>query len=96
MTEQTHYPDWQELTPLPYEPRPYVVEGSKFVVVETYIGFDRGTIVELVRNDKTNAPYFKQIGGKFVFSILWSNLAPLPQQRKTTQPQTQIDTTLKS
>lgn len=65
-----------------------MVNGSKFVVVETDTGFDRGTVVELVRNDKSNAPYFKLIGGKYVFSILWSNLATLPQQSEVKEEKT--------
>ena len=80
MTEQTHYQDWQKLTPLPPEPRPDEKIGAKFVVVnDGYWHLNQGDIVELVENDRTSAPFFKRINGSRIRPCNWYRLAPLPQ-----------------
>ena len=81
MTEQTHCPDWQKLTPLPNEPRPDKKVGAKFVVIfaKRHDSFELGDIVELVENDGTSAPYFKRINGLGIRVCNWNRLAPLPQ-----------------
>ena len=83
MTEQTQYPDWQKLTPLPHEPRPDEKIGAKFVIVdEEYRSyFKLGDIVELVENDKTTNPYFKLIGKLDESCCFFQSLAPLPQEK---------------
>ena len=81
MTEQTYYPDWQKLTPLPKAPRPDEKAGAKFVVVdeEYHSYFKLGDIVELAKNDGTRAQYFKRINGDRIRASAWYRLAPLPQ-----------------
>lgn len=81
MTEQTHYADWEKLTPLPDEPRPHEKVGARFVVVNAkgHTCFELGDIVELTKNDGTHNPYFKRINENRMFYSLWQRLAPLPQ-----------------
>ena len=80
MTEQTHYPDWQKLTPLPDKPRPDEKIGAKFVVVnDGNWHLNQGDIVELVENDGTSAPYFKRINEDRMHPCNWERLALLPQ-----------------
>ena len=85
MTEQTHYADWEKLTPLPREKRPDEKVGRKFVVVDDHPYFEQGEIVELVKNDCTAIPYFKSIKASTKLACYWSNLAPLPEQSKIKQ-----------
>lgn len=83
MTEQTHYADWEKLTPMPEGRRPDEKEGSKFVVIDDgHDLFRQGDIVELIYNDGTAIPYFKRTNKNERHTCLFRRLAPLPQPKE--------------
>ncbi len=55
-----YYEDWESLTPLPYEARPWAKKGERYVVVgdDCTAGLSEGQVITLTENNESPIPFF--------------------------------------